>query len=193
MAHHLNSLHLFIFHPLFFPLNSTPIASPLRIPFFLSFKALDAPLICLVVYRQLRSTPRMPSVYQILFVSAHAASVASMALPSTLSSSTLAKPVSRPLLSQTMPMHHITERSVQALISKNLNSKAKAIVPRDILSNPSNLSYYPFTSSTHTVSRVIAGAYSRSGDINTVTDLDNFNILNGYYSKAYGNAQTLST
>jgi hypothetical protein len=136
----------------------------------------------------------MPSVYQILFVSARAASVALIALPSTLPSTTLARPISHPLLSQTVPVHHLTERSVLSPKSKDLSSKSKAIGPRDIVSNPSNFSsYYSFASSTYTDSNVITGVYSRSGDINTVTDLDNIDILNGYYSQAYGNAQNLST
>lgn len=135
----------------------------------------------------------MPRLYHILFVAAHAASVVLIALPLTFSSFALAKPIPRPLLSQTMPVHHITERSVQAVKSMNLNSQAKAIGPRVFLSNPSNLSYYSFAGSTYTGSKVIARAYGRSGDINTATSVDKIDILNGYYSKAYKNAQNLST
>lgn len=135
----------------------------------------------------------MPRLYHILFVAAHAASVVLIALPLTFSSFALAKPIPRPLLSQTMPVHHITERSVQAVKSMNLNSQAKAIGPRVFLSNPSNLSYYSFAGSTYTGSKVIARAYGRSGDINTATSVDKIDILNGYYSKAYENAQNLST
>jgi hypothetical protein len=142
----------------------------------------------------LSSTPRMPSVYQILSVSARAASVALIVLLSTLPSTTLARPISHPLLSQTVPVHHITERSVLTPKSKDWSSKSKAIGPRDILSNPSNFSsYYSFASSTYTDSNVTTSAYIRSGDINTVTNLDDVDALNGYYSKAYGNAQNIST
>ncbi|KAI0257619.1 hypothetical protein BJV78DRAFT_1115668 [Lactifluus subvellereus] len=76
-----------------------------------------------------------------------------------------------------MPVHHI--------------SQAKAVGPRDFLSNPSNLSYYSLAGSTYTGSEVTAGPYGRSGDINTATGLDKIDILSGYYSKAYGNAQNL--
>jgi hypothetical protein len=134
----------------------------------------------------------MPGVYQILFVSAHAVSVALIAISSTLSYSAHAKPISHPFFPQTMSVHYVSGRSVPALKFKNLNSKANDIGPRDIISNHSNPSYYSFSGSTYPEPKVIAGAYSRSGDINSVTKLDYISILDGYCSKAYENTQKIS-
>jgi hypothetical protein len=134
----------------------------------------------------------MPSVYQILFVSVHAVTVALIAIPSTLSYSALAKPISYPFPPQTMSVHYVSGRSLSALKFKNLNSKANDIGPRDITSNHSNRSYYSFSGSTHPEPKVIAGAYSRSGNVNAVTNVDYISILDGYCSKAYENTQKIS-
>lgn len=134
----------------------------------------------------------MPGIYQILFVSAHAVSVALIAVSSTLSYSALAKPISHPFSPQTMSVHYVSGRSVPALMFKNLNSKANDIGPRDIISSHSNRSYYSLSGSTHSEPKVIAGAYSRSGNINAATTVDYISILDGYCSKAYENTQKIS-
>ncbi|KAH9982407.1 hypothetical protein BGW80DRAFT_1247282 [Lactifluus volemus] len=90
-----------------------------------------------------------------------------------------------------MSVHYVSGRSLSALKFKNLNSKANDIGPRDIISNHSNRSYYSFSGSTHPEPKVIAGAYSRSGNVNAVTNVDYISILDGYCSKAYENTQKI--
>jgi hypothetical protein len=132
----------------------------------------------------------MSPFYRILLVAAHAASVALIAFPHVLPSSALAKPIARSLSSRTVAVHHVKERSVRVLKSKN--SKAKAVAPHDSHPSHANVSYHRHAQSP-TGSHVPAVAYGRSGDINIDIVTQNINILNNYYSKACNNAQTLST
>jgi hypothetical protein len=127
----------------------------------------------------------MSPLYRILF----AASVALIALPHVLPSSALAKPIARPLSSRTLAVHHVKERSVRVLKSKN--SKGKAVVPHDLYPSRANVSHHPHSHSS-TGPHVPATAYSRSGDVNIDVVTQNINILNNYYSGACNNAGTLS-
>ena len=132
----------------------------------------------------------MPPLYQILLVAVHAASVALIAFPQGPSSFALAKPIVRSFPPRTIAVHHVKERSARVLKSKN--SKAKAVVPHNSHPNPANMSYYSRAYSSPGP-RVHSGAYGRSGDINVDTIAQNIDILNGYYTHAYNDAQTLST
>ena len=131
----------------------------------------------------------MSPLYQILLVAAHATSFALMAFPHVLPSLALAKPIERPLSSRAVAVHHVKDRSVWVLKSKN--SKVKAAVPHDSHLSHANGSYHPHVYSS-TGPRVPVVAYGRSGDINIDTVAQNINILNNYYSNACNNAQTLS-
>jgi hypothetical protein len=132
----------------------------------------------------------MSPFFQILLVAAHAASVALIAFPHVLPSSALAKPIARSLSSRAVAVHHVKERSVRVLKSKN--PKAKAVAPHDSHPSHANVSYHPHAYSS-TGPYVPAAAYGRSGDINIDIVTQDINILNNYYSKACNNAQTLST
>ena len=127
----------------------------------------------------------MSPLYRILLVAAYASSVALIPFPYVLSSSVLAKPIARPLSSRTVAVHHVKERSVRVLKSKN--SKG---VPDDLYPSRANISHHahPHTS---TGPHVPAAAYGRSGDVNIDVVTQNINVLNNYYSKACNNAHTL--
>jgi hypothetical protein len=131
----------------------------------------------------------MSSLYRILLVATYAASVALIAFPHVLPSSALAKPITRPLSSRTVAVHHVKERSVRVLKSKN--SKGKAVVPHDLYPSRANVSHHPHSHSS-TVPHVPATAYGRSGDVNIDVVTQNVDILNNYYSRACNNAHTLS-
>ncbi len=131
----------------------------------------------------------MSPLYRILLVAAHAASVALIAFPHVLQSSALAKPIARSLSPRTVAVHHVKERSVRMLKSKN--SKGKAAVSHDLYPSRANVSHHPYSHS-FTGPHVPAAAYGRSGDINVDIVTQNINILNNYYSKACNNAQALS-
>ncbi|KAI9457714.1 hypothetical protein F5148DRAFT_1221883 [Russula earlei] len=129
----------------------------------------------------------MSPLYRILLVAAHAAFVALIAFPRALPSSALARPTERSPSSRTMDLPHVKGRSVRILKSKN--SKVRPTVPREPHSRHANVSYhYPHSS---TESHILARAYTRSGDINFDAVVQQIDILNGYYSRAYDNAQTL--
>ncbi len=128
---------------------------------------------------------------QILFVAAHAASIAFIAFPRVLPLPALAKPVPRSLLSQTMTVHHISRRPVRAPKSKD--PKIKAAAPHNFLENSADASLHPRSRSTHADSGVYAGVHGRSGDINVNTVVDQISILSSWHSKARNNAQNLST
>jgi hypothetical protein len=130
----------------------------------------------------------MSPLYRIILVAAYAASVALIAFPRVLPSLALAKPMARPLSSRTVAVHHVKERSVRLLKSKN--SKGKAVAPHDLYSSRANVSHHPHPHSTGP--RVPPTAYGRSGDVNIDVVTQNINILNNYYSKACDNAHTLS-
>lgn len=128
----------------------------------------------------------MSPLYRILLVAAYAASVALIPFPHVLPSSALAKPIARPLSSRTVTVHHVKERSVRVLKSKN--SKG---VPHDLYPSRANISHHthPHTS---TGPHVPAAAYGRGGDVNINVVTQNINVLSNYYSKACNNAHTLS-
>ncbi|KAI0307746.1 hypothetical protein B0F90DRAFT_1813155 [Multifurca ochricompacta] len=131
----------------------------------------------------------MPRFYQILFFVAHAASLTLIVFPWALTSSALAKPVARSSLSQSVTTHHVAERSTRVLKSKNSKVKA-AVPPSSLLSNSPNASFHPHARSVHAVTKLSAGAYSRSDD--TLDRIgDHITALNSYYSKAYTNSQAL--
>ena len=129
----------------------------------------------------------MQHLYQILFVAAHAASIALIAFP-PLPLSALAKPVAR---SQTMTVHYVSRRPVRAPKSKD--SKIKAAASYGSLDSSANTSLHPRSRSTHTDRGVYAGVHGRSGDVNVNTVLDQITILSSWHSKARTNAQNLST
>jgi hypothetical protein len=131
----------------------------------------------------------MSPLYKILLVAAHAVTVALIAFPQVFPFA-LAKPIGRSLPPRTMAVHHVKERSVRALRSKN--SKAKAVGPHNSHPSPANVSYHPQAYS-YPGSHLPAGPRVRSGDINVDTTLHDINILNTYYTEAYKNAQTFST
>lgn len=156
--------------------------------------ALDAPSI--YFFRGLPTVPRsqaidhMSPLYKILLIIAHTTSIALIMTPQVPPSFALAKPIARSSQSRNMAVHHVKERSVRVLKSKN--SKLKAVVPHNSHPNPANVSYHPKAYSSPG-SHVTAGAYGRSGDININTIVEDVDVLNGYYTKTYNNAQTLST
>jgi len=130
----------------------------------------------------------MSPLYKILLVIAHATSVALIIIPQVLPSFALAKPIARSSQSRNMAVHHVKERSVL----KSKNSKVKAVVPHHSHPNPANVSYHPKAYSSPG-SHVTPGVYGRSGDVNINTIVNDIDVLNGYYTKTYNNAQTLST
>jgi hypothetical protein len=131
----------------------------------------------------------MSPLHRILLVAAHAAYVALIAFPHVLPSSALAKPVTRSLSSRAVAVHHVKERSVRVLKSKD--SKGKAAVPHDLYPSHTNVSYHRHAHSS-TGLHVPAAAYGRSGDINIDVVTQNINILNNYYSNACNSAKALS-
>lgn len=177
---------MFVFHLLISFLNSHSVAFDATL-LFLSL-ALDAPLS--IPQATVEPTfSHMSPLYRIILVAAYAASVALIAFPRVLPSLALAKPMARPLSSRTVAVHHVKERSVRVLKSKN--SKGKAVAPHDLYSSRANVSHHPHPHSS-TGPRVPATAYGRSGDVNIDVVTQNINILNNYYSKACNNAHTLS-
>lgn len=132
----------------------------------------------------------MQHLYQILFVAAHAASIALIASPLALPLAALAKPVPR-LLSQTMTVHHISRRPVR--VPKSKYSKSKAAAPYSSLENSENVSLHPRPRFVHSDPGVYAGVHGRSGDVNVNTVSDQINVLSSWHSKARTNAQNLST
>jgi hypothetical protein len=131
----------------------------------------------------------MSPLYRITLVAAYAVSVALIAFPRVLPSSALAKPIARPLSSRTVVVHHVNERSVRVLKSKN--SKGKAVSPHGLYPNHANVSHHPHSHSS-TGPHVPATAFGRSGDVNIDVVTQDVNILNNYYSRACNNAHTLS-
>jgi hypothetical protein len=130
----------------------------------------------------------MQHLYQILFVAAHAASIALIAFPRALPLPALAKPIAR---SQTMTVHHISRRPVRAPKSKD--SKIKAAASYGSLESSANASLHQRSRSAHADRGVYAGVHGRSGDVNVNTVLDQISILSSWHSKARTNAQNLST
>ncbi|KAH9082142.1 hypothetical protein EDB83DRAFT_2512936 [Lactarius deliciosus] len=133
----------------------------------------------------------MQHLYQILFVAAHAASIAFITFPLVLPLPALAKPVTRSLLSQTMTVHHISRRPVRTPKSKD--PKTKATAPHNFLENSANVSLHPRSRHAHEGPGVYAGVRGRSGDINVNTVMDQISILSSWHSKARTNAQNLKT
>ena len=131
----------------------------------------------------------MSLLYRITLVAAYAASVALIAFPHVLPSLALAKPIVRPLSPRTVAVHHVRERSVRVLKSKN--SKGKAVAPHDLYPSRANVSHHPHSHSS-TEPHVPATAYGRNGDINIDVVTQDINVLNNYYSRACDNAHTLS-
>lgn len=135
----------------------------------------------------------MSTLYRIILAAAYAASVALIAFPHVQPSLALAKPIARPLLSRAVAVHHVNERSVRVLKSKNSskNSKGKAVAPHGLYPSRANVSHHPHPHSS-IGPHAPATAYGRSGDINIDVVTQNINILNNYYSSACSNAHTLS-
>ena len=129
----------------------------------------------------------MQHLYRILFLAAHAASIAFIAFPVVLPLPALAKPIMRSS-SQTMAVHHISKRPVRAPKSKG--TKITAAASDSFIDSSSNTSIYSRPRSTHADP---AGVHSRSGDVNVNTVADQISILNSWHSKARTNAQNLST
>src|ERR1700677_4081105 len=105
-SHH---LQLFVFHlfPSLYLLRPPPLRQ------YLLSSALDAPSILPAISNHRRSpilSPRMPHLYHILFLAAHAASIALIAFPRVLPLPALAKPVTRSSSSQTVTVHHVSRR-----------------------------------------------------------------------------------
>lgn len=133
----------------------------------------------------------MQYLYHILFVAAHAASIAFIACPRVLLLPALAKPITRSSSSQTLTVNHISRRPVRA--PKHKDSKITAAVSDSFVDSSSNSSLYLRSRSTHADPGVYAGVHSRSGDVNVNTILDQTSILDSWHSKARSNVQNLST
>jgi hypothetical protein len=178
-------LPMFIFHSPYL-LHSPPLRSYLLLP------ALDAPSIHPAISSHRRAiSPSMQHLYLILFVTAHAASIAFIASPLVLPLAALAKPVTRSPLSQTMTVHHLSKRPVRAPRSKD--SKITAATSDGYIDGTSNTSLYPNSRPAHADSGLYTSVHSRSGDVNVNTVLDQISILSSWHSKARTNAQNLST
>ncbi|KAI9445261.1 hypothetical protein H4582DRAFT_1914378 [Lactarius indigo] len=116
----------------------------------------------------------MQHLYQILFLAAHAASIAFITFPLALRYLQLRNP-----------------RPIRALKSKD--PKIKAAAPHDFLENSANVSLHQRFRHTHVDPGVYAGVRGRSGDININTVTDQISVLSSWHSKARTNAQNLKT
>jgi hypothetical protein len=133
----------------------------------------------------------MQYLYHILFVAAHATSIAFIAFPRVLPLPALAKPITRSSSSQTVTVHHVSRRSVRAPKSKD--SKITVAASDSFIDSSSNTSLLPKFSPRPRRSGLYASVHSRSGDVNVNTVLDQISILSSWHSKARTNAQNLST
>ncbi|KAN0135727.1 hypothetical protein V8E53_006618 [Lactarius tabidus] len=133
----------------------------------------------------------MQYLYHILFVAAHATSIAFIAFPRVLPLPALAKPITRSSSSQTVTVHHVSRRSVRAPKSKD--SKITVAASDSFIDSSSNTSLHPRSRSAHADPGVYAGVQSRSGDVNVNTVLDQISILSSWDSKARTNAHNLKT
>jgi hypothetical protein len=184
----LHHFQMFVFH--LFPSLYLLRSPPLR---YLLSSALDAPSILSAISSHRRSpilSPRMQYLYHILFVAAHATSIAFIAFPRVLPLPALAKPITRSSSSQTVTVHHVSRRSVRAPKSKD--SKITVAASDSFIDSSSNTSLHPRSRSAHADPGVYAGVQSRSGDVNVNTVLDQISILSSWDSKARTNAQNLS-
>lgn len=180
-------LPMFIFH--LFPSPYLLHSPPLKWYFLLP--ALDAPSIHSAISSHRRAiSPRMQHLYRILFITAHAASIAFIAFLLVLPLAAIAKPVTRSSLSQTVTAHHLSKRPVRAPRSKG--SKITAAASDGFIDSTSSTSLYSNSRSAHADPGLYARVYSRSGDVNVNTVLDQISILSDWHSKARTNAQNLS-